>query len=170
MELFAALETMSAAYSASDSRARLGEDWAGIGFRLGMHRFLASQKEVVEVLAPPEVTRVPGAPVWVRGLANFRGQVLPLYDLGHLLMDNPTPAQSRNRYLILRGQSNPAAFLVDAVSGLRRYSRTQIQPPTVRGLPAALHPFVRGSFHDGADRRPVLSLSAIRDERLRGQV
>ena len=160
---------MSQEYGRQDGLSALQEDWAGIGFRLGVHRFIAPQEEVAEVLAPPRTTRVPGAPPWVRGLANLRGTVVPLFDLGHLLLGVPTPAQSRNRYLVLNSPDNPAGFLVDAVSGLRRFSRSQLRPPAAEGLPAELASFVRGAFAGADENRSVFSLRAVLEERLAAQ-
>ena len=166
MEIFAALANLGARYVQQDGASEVQEDWAGIGFRLGVHRFLAAQDEVAEVLAPPRCTRVPGAPEWVRGLANLRGTVVPLFDLGHLLLGSPTPAQSRNRYLVLADADNPAGFLVDAVSGLRRFARPQMQPPTAVDVGPDLTPYLTGAFADAEETRAVFSLQAVLRDRL----
>lgn len=170
MDIYNALAGLSAAYVQQDGVSALQEDWAGIGFRVGTQRFLAAQDEVAEVLSPPRCARVPGAPDWVRGLANLRGTVIPLYDLGHLLLGTPTPVQSRNRYLVLADAENPAGFLVDAVTGLRRFSRAQMQ--SADGAPVAddLAEFVTGVFTEGDELRPVFSLQTVLLNRLATQV
>jgi len=170
MDIYSALAGLSAAYVQQDGVSELQEDWAGIGFRIGTQRFLAAQDEVSEVLSPPRCTRVPGAPDWVRGLANLRGTVIPLYDLGHVLLGTPTPVQSRNRYLILAGSDNPAGFLVDAVSGLRRFSRAQMEAPDSATVAEGLGEFVTGVFSEGGEPRPVFSLHTVLLNRLATQV
>ncbi len=170
MDIYSALAGLSAAYVQQDGVSALQEDWAGIGFRVGTQRFLAAQDEVAEVLSPPRCARVPGAPEWVRGLANLRGTVIPLYDLGHLLLGTPTPVQSRNRYLILADTENPAGFLVDAVTGLRRFSRAQMQPADGAQVADDLAEFVTGVFTEGDELRPVFSLQTVLLNRLATQV
>ena len=47
---------------------------------------MASREQVREVLMLPDaVTRVPGAKRWLLGIANLRGQLLPLVDVKLLL-------------------------------------------------------------------------------------
>src|SRR5690606_10234384 len=53
----------------------------GVAFRLSSESFLAAREETREVLGYPSVvTRVPGAKPWIRGIANVRGQLLPVVD------------------------------------------------------------------------------------------
>ena len=170
MGLYAELLRVSGEYSRQAVLAAVDEDWSGIGFRLGMHRFIVPQAEVAEVLSPPRLTRVPGAPPWVSGLANLRGTVVPLFDLGHLLLGQPTVAHSRNRYLVLSDADNPAGLLVDAVSGLRRLANAQRQTADTTRLPVELRPYVRGEFHIGEEQRIVFSLRAVLEERLTAHV
>lgn len=40
---------------------------------------------------PDQITRLPGAEPSVRGLINVRGQLFPVMDLGHRLLDRPRP-------------------------------------------------------------------------------
>ena len=41
--------------------------------------------DVAEVTASRRVTRLPGAPPWLAGVANWRGRMLPVLDLRPLL-------------------------------------------------------------------------------------
>ncbi|MEN8719322.1 MAG: chemotaxis protein CheW [Oceanococcaceae bacterium] len=170
MDIFTALADLNARHVQQAGAKSLRDDWSGIGFRIGTQRFLAPQSQVAEVLSPPRITLVPNAPPWLRGLANLRGTVVPLYDLGHCLLDTRTPAHSRNRYLVLADASNPVGFLVDAVSGLRRFARADMRAVDVRSdsglLMAEMAPYVSGAFPDGNDVRLVFSLRKVVQERL----
>ncbi len=81
-ELLKELEKRSrtvAAGSAPDAGA--GREWVGVAFRMGGETFLVAREETREVLGYPAViTRIPGAKSWVKGLANVRGQLLPMLD------------------------------------------------------------------------------------------
>ena len=70
------------------ARARLPRRTNGSAsaFGLGAERFVTSRADVREVLPIPEqVTRVPGAKPWLRGIANLRGQLLTVVDLKSFL-------------------------------------------------------------------------------------
>src|SRR5690554_4659218 len=55
--------------------------WSGIGFTLLGSHFVAPLDEVSEMLEVPSYTHLPGVKPWVRGVANVRGRLLPLFDL-----------------------------------------------------------------------------------------
>jgi twitching motility protein PilI len=82
-ELLVELERRARAAIAEREGNELAEQaWVGVGFRLGEERFLASRSDVREVLPiPNQLTRVPGAKPWLRGIANIRGQLLTVVDL-----------------------------------------------------------------------------------------
>jgi len=48
--------------------------------RLGGCRYALPMSAVAEVGRPPSLTRVPGLPAWVAGVANWRGRVLAVLD------------------------------------------------------------------------------------------
>ena len=86
-ELLVELERRArAAIAAREGTPAASDEWVGIGFRLGAERFVTSRADVREVLPIPEqVTRVPGAKPWLRGIANLRGQLLTVVDLKSFL-------------------------------------------------------------------------------------
>ena len=82
-ELLKELEKRSRAVTAGNvPDAAAGQEWVGVAFRMGGETFLVAREETREVLGyPAVVTRIPGAKNWVKGLANVRGQLLPMLDL-----------------------------------------------------------------------------------------
>src|SRR5215813_13504069 len=68
---------------------------------LGSGRFAVDLESVAEVGRAPAVTRVPGLPSWLAGVANWRGRILPVIDLRTLLGADPTPLDERGRLLVL---------------------------------------------------------------------
>ena len=60
--------------------------------------YLVAREEAREVLGvPAPLTRVPGAKSWILGLANVRGQLLPIIDLRAYLGSGPTPDVAQHR-------------------------------------------------------------------------
>ena len=99
----------------------LRQTWSGIGFRIGDVRLVAPFGEVSEVLSLPALTKVPSAQPWVLGLANVRGTLLPILDLGMFLEGRKTPINSRTRMIVVSQKGVMAGLVVDEVFGLRHF-------------------------------------------------
>jgi twitching motility protein PilI len=141
--------------------------WAGILFRVGQVALLAQLAEIAEVLEfPQDATPVPATKPWVRGVANNRGTLLPIFDLRGLLFDVPTTRNPKNRVLVARDAEVPFGLLVSDVAGIRRFDAAaagQDLPDAAR----AIRPFIEGSFLIAGERCPVFSLRRMaQDERL----
>jgi twitching motility protein PilI len=93
--------------------------WEAVGFRLGGINLLAAMDEVAELLSPPRLTAVPGAKEWVKGIANIRGTLLPVMDLGGFLGLHPVRIGRRSRVLVVRSGAMATGLLVDEVLGIR---------------------------------------------------
>ena len=95
--------------------------WYGIGFRLGGRRYVAAMGEVVEILTPPPVCRVPNCKSWVRGVANVRGNLLPVMDLSGYLDRGGVNLTRLSRVLVIPLQDVMTGLLVDEVLGMRHF-------------------------------------------------
>lgn len=147
---------LAEAGAALPAQREVRERWTGIGFRVGDHRFMASMDEVREILDPPVCTRVPGTVSWFLGIANVRGNLVPVFDL-HGFLAGGRVAQSRQaRVLVHQEEGVNAAFLVDDVLGMKRFELDQrARVPTDA---QALAPYVTDGFRQGDESWPVLSL------------
>ena len=75
--------------------------------------YLVAREETREVLGvPATTTRVPGAKPWIRGLANVRGQLLPIVDLRQFLGSGITPVTRNTRVVVVNHREIPAGLLV----------------------------------------------------------
>jgi len=123
-ELLAELERRGRAVSANTSTdtAQAGE-WVGVALRMAGELYLVAREEAREVLGlPTPLARVPGAKSWILGLANIRGQLLPIIDLRAFLGSGPTPASRTTRVIVVNHREIPAGLLVDEVLGFRRFT------------------------------------------------
>src|SRR5687768_3883038 len=103
-ELLLELERRSRAAASGQGRDSGGVDreWVGVAFRMVGEVFLVAREETREVLGLPNpITRVPGAKGWVKGLANVRGQLLPVLDLRQYLGSGTTPSGRNTRVLVV---------------------------------------------------------------------
>jgi twitching motility protein PilI len=167
---FAALRALE--QRCRDAAAGLSSDelqpgvWAGVLYLSGGSKFLSSLGEIDEVLElPGEITRVPSTRSWVRGIANNRGTLLPIFDLQEFLFQVPTPSNPKNRVLVVRNDGPAFGLLVSEVIGIRHFdtARGVAHPPQVGRLIDGL---VEGGYAFGDQVYPVLGLKRLgRDSR-----
>ena len=161
-ELLAELERRGRAVSAQlGQETAAGREWVGVALRMAGELFLVAREETREVLSMPSaLTRVPGAKGWVKGLANVRGQLLPIIDLRQFLGSGVTPLTRNTRIMVVNHREIPAGLIVDEVLGFRRFAETEFSgdaPPTV----VRCDRYLAGAFRRGPEQWPVLSLRAM---------
>ena len=100
--------------------------WRGVGYRIGSRRLASSFDEVLEILPLPQVTTVPGARSWLLGLANVRGNLLPVVDLKQFLEGERTILHEGQRMLLVRQPGGDVALLIDELFGQRSFNESQI--------------------------------------------
>jgi twitching motility protein PilI len=136
------------------------QEWVGVGFRLGTDWLLVWRHEVREVMIiPSEATRVPGVKPWVVGLANIRGQLLPLVDLKQFLGAG-TGGGHAARVLVLNSREFPLGIIVDEVIGFRRFLVTEY----VREFPDTVvrcERYLDGSYNRGEDTWPIFNMAKL---------
>ena len=106
------------------------------------------------------MTRVPGAKPWIKGIANVRGQLLPIIDLRQFLGSGTTPVSRNTRIVVVNHREIPAGLIVDEVLGFRRFAEGEFSgdaPPTV----ARCERYLAGSFRRASEQWPVLGLRSI---------
>jgi purine-binding chemotaxis protein CheW len=96
--------------------------------RLGGCRHAVPMSAVTEVGRPPAVTRVPGLPGFVAGVANWRGRVLAVLELRELLSAGPAAPDGRNRLVVLQVDGVRLGLLVDSVIGGVSYGAHALEP------------------------------------------
>lgn len=134
--------------------------WTGIGFSLLGHRFVASMDEVVELLEVPQHTFVPGAQPWVRGVANVRGRLLPLFDLAAFFGGHLSGPRQRRRVLVVEHGKIYAGLIVDELHGMQHLALEY-----AKGAPGDLMepfaPMINGQFLLQQERWLVFDMQAL---------
>ena len=155
--LAARLQTGATAGAAGEAQ----DVWIGLGYKLGEQQLVTPRADVREVLPPPEYTRVPGAKPWLLGIANVRGDLLPLIDLRRLLGGDATPINRTTRVLVYNADQTPAGFLVDEVAGFRRFNPPDQRHELAPNEGDALHPYLLGAFVRDGQLWLAMSLSKL---------
>lgn len=161
-ELLKELEKRSRTVAAANvTESETGKEWVGVAFRMGGETFLVAREETREVLGyPTAVTRIPGAKSWVKGLANVRGQLLPMLDLRQFLGSGATSSGRNTRVIVVNHRDIPAGLMVDEVLGFRRFAEDEFNPdppPTV----IRCETYLAGAFRRGGEVWPVLNLKIL---------
>ena len=161
-ELLCELERRTRAVSAQSGQDSAPErEWVGVALRMSGDLYLVAREETREVLGVPAgMTRVPGAKPWIKGLANVRGQLLPVIDLRQFLGSGATPMGRATRVVAVNHREIPAGLLVDEVLGFRRFAEAEFSgepPPTM----ARCEHYLAGAFRRGGEQWPVLSLRSL---------
>ena len=99
--------------------------WRGVGYRIGARRLASAFDEVIEILPMPQVTPVPGAQPWMLGVANVRGNLLPIVDLKQFLEGERTVLHEGQRMLLVRQPGGDVAVMVDELFGQRSFLQEQ---------------------------------------------
>jgi len=145
------------------------EEWLGIAFRVGELHLAAPLGEVVELLTFPSMTRVPGAKSWVLGVANVRGNLLPVMDLSGFLYDRATVLTKRSRVLVLKQGGVFAGLLVDEVIGQRHFLEEN-RLSELPGVDIAVAPYLERAYRHDEENWAVFSMRRLAESPLFMQV
>ena len=85
---------------------------------LGGYRFAVEVRYAREVVVFDEYTIVPLAPAHLLGVANLRGNIMPVVDIRPLLGMTPAAAGREVRALVVERDGVQAGLLIDEVLGL----------------------------------------------------
>jgi len=124
--------------------------WSGVGFSLLNQRFVAPIGEVTEMLNVPQYTRLPGVKSWLRGVANVRGRLLTITDLGEFFGQPLKNPRRKRRILILDAGELYSGLMVDEVFGMQHFPADEFMEDTSQAE-EIVRPFIKGCYeHDGA--------------------
>lgn len=141
-----------------DERSARASDGA-IVVRLGGGRYALAMPSVAEVGRLPGLTRVPGVPTWLAGVANWRGRVLPVLDVRAELGAEraaPTPA---TRLVVVTDDRMSVGVVVDAVDGTLALPHDLEAPPAT--LPDRALGLLAGQVVDDEGPIAVLDVAAL---------
>ncbi len=135
-------------------------DWAGLAFRIADTQLVCGTDRIFESLPIPRVTRVPGTKPFILGLANVRGNLITVIDLGRYLEGEATPQTGSSRLLSATLRGRPVGLLVDEVYGQRNFMSGDASTPS---LPenSPLAGLVRKQHRSGSETWQELDLPAL---------
>ena len=87
-----------------------------ITFKLGDELFAINVAQVREVLELPQITKVPTAPEYMRGVVNVRGKAIPVVDLRLKFGLPSTPDTVNSRIVVLELELDGETTIVGGIA------------------------------------------------------
>jgi purine-binding chemotaxis protein CheW len=133
-------------------------------FKLGDELFAINVAQVREILEVSQITKVPTAPPYMRGVVNVRGQATPVVDLRLKfgLSENPDTVHTRIivMELELDGEATVLGGIADSVHEVIELEPASINPPPRIAMRWRTN-FIQGMGKRGDDFIIILDFNAV---------
>lgn len=148
--------------SVAEEAVEATSEWTGIAYRIGANDLISQLGEVVEILDVPEISRVPLTQGWVRGIANIRGNLLPVVDLSGCLTGSVTRMTDKTRVLVIDYNGFYSGLIVDEVLGMKHFldDEYSAEEPDIDDF---LKPYSQYVFRRGDQTWALFSLHTLAD-------
>jgi purine-binding chemotaxis protein CheW len=97
-------------------------------FYLAREEYGVDVKQVQEIRRVTDITSVPRAPEFVRGVINLRGRILPVLDLKRRLALGEVAMDRAARIVVVRVKDRLLGLLVDGASQVLKIPVSQVEP------------------------------------------
>lgn len=117
-----------------------------VTFQLDDETYGIDVMQIREVLRSPDISPVPGAPAFVLGIINLRGNVVAIIDTRSRFSLPPREVDDFSRILILEAGDYVVGFLVDSVSEVAELRTEDIEAAPDTGSRDASR-FINGLYN-----------------------
>jgi len=97
-------------------------------FSLGEERYAVDISVIREIIRPVKITHIPGAPPFIEGVINIRGDVIPVIEM-RKRFDVQGQREAPPRMIIVRIEDQWVGITVDTVTEVIRVPASEIKPP-----------------------------------------
>lgn len=144
----------------------LGKGGKHLIFRLAREEYGVAIHRVLEIIRLSEITRVPLARSYIRGVFNLRGKVYPVLDLRCRLGFGMTETTDQTVIIMVQYSSQDRGdqalgFLVDEVLEVLTIAREDIEPAPAVGSDPPGETFVRGVGKQGSRIIFLLDIDSV---------
>ncbi len=98
-------------------------------FNIGKELYGVGIESVHEIVKVPDITEVPDAPVFLQGVINLRGKIVPVVDLRKRMNLEGKEKTKSSRVLITENDGRLIGLLVDAVSEVLKVPPEAVEAP-----------------------------------------
>lgn len=131
-----------------------------VTFRLAGETYGVNVMQVQEVLRYSEIAPVPGAPSYVIGIINLRGNVVTVIDTRHRFGLEPGDTTDNTRIVIIEAEKHVVGMLVDSVAEVVYLRESEIETaPNVGNDESAK--FIQGVCHKNDELLILIELNKL---------
>ncbi len=119
----------------SDGPAKAKKTVRVLSFRLGNERYAIKIAQAKEVFKLSVITRVPNMPIFIQGITNLHGDILPVLDIRYFLGLPQKEGLGGTKAIATDLKASPMAVIVDGIDEALDVEEDAIQPPlaTIKG-------------------------------------
>lgn len=133
-----------------------------VGFGVGQKLYGADIYTVREIIRDPKIESVEAGPEFVSGIAQLRGEMIPIIDLGYCLgKSQAADAGNRQWVLIANSSGMNVGYVVDSVSRILKISADTIMPAPELILAGLRSQYIRGVCNTEKGLLIVLDLDRL---------
>lgn len=131
-----------------------------VTFRLAGETYGINVMQVQEVLRYSEIAPVPGAPHYVLGIINLRGNVVTVIDTRHRFGLPPGETTDNTRIVIIEAEQHVVGILVDSVAEVVYLHQSEMETaPNVGNEESAR--FIQGVCHKNGELLILVELDKL---------
>ncbi|WP_410483292.1 chemotaxis protein CheW [Teredinibacter sp. KSP-S5-2] len=131
-----------------------------VTFKLAGETYGINVMQVQEVLRYSEIAPVPGAPHYVLGIINLRGNVVTVIDTRHRFGIEPGEITDNTRIVIIEADKHVVGILVDSVAEVVYLRQSEIETaPNVGNEESAK--FIQGVCHKNDELLILIELDKL---------
>ena len=131
-----------------------------VTFHLAGETYGVNVMQVQEVLRHTEIAPVPGAPAYVLGIINLRGNVVTVIDTRHRFGLEPGEITDNTRIVIIEAEKHVVGMLVDSVAEVVYLRQSEIEAaPNVGSDDGAK--FIQGVCHKNGELLILIELNKL---------
>jgi purine-binding chemotaxis protein CheW len=135
--------------------ARTEESERVVSFRIGSEVLAVAVGRVTEIVRPRQITEVPQVPIFVKGVVNLRGRIIPVLSLRVRLGLEEQETTESTRIVVVTVADESVGMIVDAVEQVVSIPNSAVTPPSPVFVSVDAD-FVRGIARIGDSQLVVL--------------
>ena len=117
--------------TANDQSSDVGEEDDNLEhivvFRLGNEEYGIEINNVQEINIMSEITRFPSAPIFIAGMVNLRGEIIPILNLRKLFIVHDAAAYDESKFLVVEFQNRRIGIMIDSASEVLKLSKGYLE-------------------------------------------
>ena len=113
---------------AQDKASAAEEELQLVSFTLGEEEYGVDILQVNEIIRYMDNTKIPNSPMFVEGIINLRGKVIPIIDIRKRFNLPDLPHDNATRIIVVNINGKTVGIIVDSVSEVLRVPRNIIDP------------------------------------------